>query len=1002
MSQDRTRLLGVVEALARRERDLIRRGTALRAALLVAVAFGLAFALARLDVARPVAATWLVLWLGLGGLALIAVPWRSAWRSASDLMRQARLLEAIEPELRGRLVTVVAHREGVRGAESEVLLELAARRAVGPATRHLPERVHPGRDQRGWQVAALVGVVAVAGLWASAPGGLSGTLRWWTDGAMAGGEAGLDGELAMAPAHVGDLTLRYVYPDYTGLEPYEVVNSTGEAHAPPGTRVEVSARSADVVDGAALRAYDGPAVEATVRGGRFVQASFLVHAEPGVWRLITAVGGSTRSSKAFNIVPEPDAPPQVVITSGEGVVEVAVDEPIQLSWTAADDYGLTKVLIHPEGREPRALRVVLDRQRSLDDKVMLRPVDLGLAPGDDVGITIVAWDNDAVAGSKSGKSNTVRLVVLGEDGSPTLDAALTQALLDLSLDALAAYFVETFPPGPVQARWSSWGELVNERYAPISALVEKRMSKRRPGAVWSPVVDALESARTLVRYTQTSFVPGDQGRVDQASATMVTALRDDATLTLQDAILHLDAILRRDAFDAVVASVGELQERARALASLLAQGELSPVELSVQRELTERLVSDVAAAAGELSRGGLQDFVSTRMDEARALLDELVAAQSEGRKEDARARTHTLRERLDETAEGIREELERMKEESQRKGSEQAELADELKAIALAQDELAKRLAELRREEGEASRTDQEALWKRLEAEASNLVALLGRMESDLEGQQRSFNERTLVGAASGQAGTVLAGARAHDALGAYRAAIDLDGTWGTYAERRLLLVSRGLATGEPGAARVAEVGRSVGQVLDLLEQLRREDGSADPKVRDAAQAMKGEQSTLSERLADAQRDAERVAQEMSVTPRRMLEELEQASERMKEGMQALGRGEPMQAQGSQEAAAQHVREALEALEQAGAASQSQEPGKGKGGKGGATGDEKSGQEKGGDEEEEGMGPIELPEPEEFRTPEEYRQALLEGMEGDVPEAYRILARRYYEELVQP
>jgi hypothetical protein len=43
---------------------------------------------------------------------------------------------------------------------------------------------------------------------------------------------------------------------------------------------------------------------------------------------------------------------------------------------------------------------------------------------------------------------------------------------------------------------------------------------------------------------------------------------------------------------------------------------------------------------------------------------------------------------------------------------------------------------------------------------------------------------------------------------------------------------------------------------------------------------------------------------------------------------------------------------------------------------------------------------VELPSPEEFRTPEEYRQALLEGMEGDVPEEYRALKKRYYEELV--
>ena len=44
---------------------------------------------------------------------------------------------------------------------------------------------------------------------------------------------------------------------------------------------------------------------------------------------------------------------------------------------------------------------------------------------------------------------------------------------------------------------------------------------------------------------------------------------------------------------------------------------------------------------------------------------------------------------------------------------------------------------------------------------------------------------------------------------------------------------------------------------------------------------------------------------------------------------------------------------------------------------------------------------IEIPSPEDFRTPEDYRRALLEGMQGDVPSAYRGMKKRYYEGLVK-
>jgi hypothetical protein len=122
----------------------------------------------------------------------------------------------------------------------------------------------------------------------------------------------------------------------------------------------------------------------------------------------------------------------------------------------------------------------------------------------------------------------------------------------------------------------------------------------------------------------------------------------------------------------------------------------------------------------------------------------------------------------------------------------------------------------------------------------------------------------------------------------------------------------------------------------------------------------------------------------------------------MEEAAQGLGRGEPLQAQGSQQAASQHVRDAIEALKQASQSSQSQQPGQGKGK---AQGSEKKDGEEGAGAEEREEGPpgersMDLPEPEEFRTPEAYRRALLQGMEGEVPEAYRALKRRYYEELV--
>ena len=164
--------------------------------------------------------------------------------------------------------------------------------------------------------------------------------------------------------------------------------------------------------------------------------------------------------------------------------------------------------------------------------------------------------------------------------------------------------------------------------------------------------------------------------------------------------------------------------------------------------------------------------------------------------------------------------------------------------------------------------------------------------------------------------------------------------------------------------------------------------------------------------MEQARRDAEQVAEEFPVRPRGLEQALEHADERMRQAGEELGRGAGMQAQGSQQAASAHVREAIESLQdamsQARRASSEMEPQEGGEGEGEEEEGEGKGDEEEGEEGEEGdksggdgrSRPFELPEPEEFRTPEAYREALLKGMASDVPEEYRALKRRYYEELV--
>jgi hypothetical protein len=113
----------------------------------------------------------------------------------------------------------------------------------------------------------------------------------------------------------------------------------------------------------------------------------------------------------------------------------------------------------------------------------------------------------------------------------------------------------------------------------------------------------------------------------------------------------------------------------------------------------------------------------------------------------------------------------------------------------------------------------------------------------------------------------------------------------------------------------------------------------------------------------------------------------------------SLDAGEAMQGEGHQREAAQRLSEAHEQLQQQMQQMQQMQQARGQ-----MQGQQEGGEGDGGEEDDgqsESREGFELPAPEDFMLPEEYRKALLEGMAGDVPEEYRALKQQYFEELVR-
>lgn len=1014
MAEDLTLIRRFVASLIRRERWQIASVAAMRLGAVTAALVLLSVVASRGAWERS-AALMVLVGLAAGGLWVsVWAPLLTRWRPAGDPMRQARAVERLRPELRGRLITAL---DGGAGGGSEALLGLVARRAAEVVRGVSAGAVHPmGHVWRALVVAMVAWLVALPSTFL-APGGPLGLLRFWSAGLDArAAVADLDVTVQEDAATVGDLVITYTYPDYTGLDPRRVENTTGDVAGPPGTLVDVVARSAAPVEAAGLVAYDQTFDAAVGEDGRELVGRFRIGSDAGTWRWDLYRGGEPESSRAFAIAPEPDLPPDVFLEARAEVIEVAVDEPFELQWRARDDYGVVRAVLSVTGtRDVRELYDAEGRRAEAFDDLLLRPTDLGLAPGSEADLQVLAWDNDTVSGSKVGTSRVIHLVVLGPQGRDARRAERHAELEAVMVPILARFLTER-PLGPGGSAagpgsWSldgaagaeilAWGEAVAARYRPLQDKVDELFG----GASDDPmdrrnVNRVIASGRDLVRFTQVAFAPDGPARPAATDLATVVELRNAAITTVERALLAMLAEERLRALAEVSKKAVELDHAAEQLRDALSRENPDPLEMAAGLDRVEAMLRHLREVSASLDEGGLKAFVNLREDEMQGLLEEVRQAIAEGRMDDARRLMERLASQIDELAEGIRTDLEERLQQRGEAESEAKELSQELARLEKEQRELQQQVRELREQEDGGAAEDAARLWERIDTLTTEANAAAQAYGAGLEDAERPFYERERASGAVEAVEALRVAVQARDILGSREAVAEAAHQWIMAQRSAFGWYERTEGARGPTPAEAAAIEARLREIESLLDQL---DRSADGLSADAlqqAESIRDKQRDLGNRLESARQQAERVMQQLPVSPEGMPEALDEASERMGQAGEDLGRGRAMAAEGSQGVSAERLQRARSALDQAIDAS-SQQSQSGQGGESGGKPQGEDGQSSGDGDEMSTDEEIYIPGREAYESPEAYRKALLEGMQGEVPDAYRAWKKRYYEELVQ-
>ncbi|MCP4804645.1 MAG: DUF4175 family protein [Proteobacteria bacterium] len=993
-----TPIIEALRRLVRRQRTLavVCGALASMAGLLVLWSGALGLAAGGVDrfTSRRVLVAALVVLVATGLWRLVV-----SWRSAGDLRRQAERVEAERPALRGRLFVLLDRRGGLLAGDSASLLELAQARAMAAIEGLLPNQIHPVQQLRpfvavagvaglGWFIAALI-----------APMGPIDTLAWLGGEARAITVAELDETVQVLPtALLGDITLEYTYPEYTGLPAFVVPNSNGTIHGPPGTSVRITARTAERYDAAALQYGEGAPDEAELDGGRDLSGTLVISMD-GVYRFILQRGAGRAVSPDFAVVVEPDNPPVVDVVAPSDRLEVTLDEIIQLEWSARDDFGLAAITavvrrkgIPLEGGDRRI-------PTQWAGELGLSAADLGLRPGDDVALTIDAWDNDQATGSKSGRSRPIRVLVIGEDAERIRFIRFRRELRDALIDVLADFATDPEPVAETRGGLVDWSVDASGRFEPLDILVETYWDGFDERSLEGRIMEEIRRVGGgLVRFGMDLGEVGSDEPVDERDIDALAEMDEQLVALLETYILMLDRVVQFQALGELERQVGVLESQARNAELMAASGDMEA--LGERLPELDASVDAFQKAARDFDNGRLL-ALAEQWGGDLLRLSERIAEHVEAGESDAAATKMGWYadevERLKDTLEAMQSDMEEMSEGDM---EELKELIEEIERLEREERALLARTVEARETHGVGDDALIDA-WGEAERLAQQVLDTSAAVQKELDDDADAWpREQRALKTAADYAERTLRAVVARDLDDAWmeaptneaaqrRAAKELD--WSD----RTRVGNNAEAQNTQRRAKLQSAQADAAQLAEVLDALRTMANQSTPALDKAVDGFAGVQDDLEQETRAIQPKAAEIASKMVTGVPGLEENLDAAVREMDRAEKAVARSWVVEAEGAEEAAADRLRAAIESLEQAAAAMDQMGDAMAGGGQG------NPGEEGGGGEESSFTDNPWLELPVEDMSDEEYRQALMEGMRGEVPEEYEALKRRYYEELVR-
>ncbi len=254
--------------------------------------------------------------------------------------------------------------------------------------------------------------------------------------------------IARAPV-VSDLKLTLRYPEYFHKEERRLLDTSGGFVAPLGTTAILEGRVLvpDVIEGS-ICLGNSSEQPLTVHGDGRITGRFTVM-EPGSFSLKVGNESLMTEGPARVVEIEEDTPPTLRLLRPVGDVEVDEFGEVVLEFEGRDDHGISRIDMVLRSRDrtesTRTIMRVADRVDHVKGKYRWSPQSIRMESWSRLEMELLAYDDDTISGPKPGRARSFAVNIMTRSSRHESVLMEQDQVLDDLVDLLAAR-LQTRPP----------------------------------------------------------------------------------------------------------------------------------------------------------------------------------------------------------------------------------------------------------------------------------------------------------------------------------------------------------------------------------------------------------------------------------------------------------------------------------------------------------------------------------------------------------------------------